>query len=134
MRHLEKDYELFFNTRWLHSKTGNLYDITGVCMIESTWRPGFIYVSLKDGISIVRDTEEFLDGRFVEVDKPRVTYNIKEKLWELPREIPLIPTGDRGVVHELRLQDYLTKQNGEQENGEEDLGRSDDQPVPPTVA
>ena len=124
-------------------------------MIESTWRPGFIYISLKDGMSICRDVDEFLDGRFEEIAKPRPMYSLADKEWHLPDsqkvnplpgEVPLKPTGPRLVTHRAQLEKYLERRDapnptrlvsfkrGEQDGGEEDLGRSGDQSVPPTVA
>lgn len=48
---------------WKHLKTGNQYIVTGHVMIESTWKPGVVY-SGKDSFHIVRDGDEFIDGRF----------------------------------------------------------------------
>lgn len=50
---------------YTHIKTGVRYVITGVCMIESTWRVGVIYRRAHERYDIVRDAEEFFDGRFV---------------------------------------------------------------------
>lgn len=53
-------------SRWRHLKTGGTYVVTGTVLIEATWRPGVEYVSTSGAIKdvIVRDREEFLDGRF----------------------------------------------------------------------
>ena len=47
---------------WVHKK-GSIYTIIGHVMIESTWREGVIYRDSR-GVDIVRDSAEFLDGRF----------------------------------------------------------------------
>ncbi len=47
---------------WRHKK-GGIYTVTGYVMIESTWRIGIVYHG-DHGLGIVRDAEEFLDGRF----------------------------------------------------------------------
>ena len=50
---------------WRHLKTGNKYSVVGHAMIESTWRPGVIYQrNYSTEPLIVRDEEEFIDGRF----------------------------------------------------------------------
>lgn len=54
-------------SRWMHKKTGNEYRVTGHVMIESTWRVGVMYESIYpvgSVLDIVRDGEEFNDGRF----------------------------------------------------------------------
>lgn len=53
----------------IHAATGDEYQVLqrGV-MIESTWRPGVLYMN-RDGVLIVRDEEEFFDGRFLELNE-----------------------------------------------------------------
>ncbi|MGS4945193.1 hypothetical protein ACVDG3_06915 [Meridianimarinicoccus sp. RP-17] len=57
-------------TIWRHRQTGHVYVVVGPCQIEATWRPGVLYrrINNADEIQpvgpIVRDREEFLDGRF----------------------------------------------------------------------
>lgn len=55
---------------WRHKKTGDDYRVTGHAMIESTWKPGVIYVRNIRGLSplIVRDGDEFIDGRFERIN------------------------------------------------------------------
>lgn len=47
---------------WQHKK-GGIYTVTGHVMIEATWQIGVVYHG-SQGIGIVRDADEFLDGRF----------------------------------------------------------------------
>lgn len=53
-----------------HKAKGSTYIVLGFCRIEATWKRGVRYVECVDGFAvsdaeeIVRDLEEFEDGRF----------------------------------------------------------------------
>lgn len=56
-------------TVWRHKKTGNLYMILGMCIIEEMHTEAFRYVCLHDSqIEWIRPVGEFLDGRFERVE------------------------------------------------------------------
>lgn len=54
---------------WQHQKTKDFYRVTGHAMIESTWKPGVLYVQniRSPSPTIIRDGDEFIDGRFLRV-------------------------------------------------------------------
>lgn len=51
-------------TVWRHKKTGGVYAIIGVCRLEATNAPAYLYTSTSNGVVWARDMDEFLDGRF----------------------------------------------------------------------
>lgn len=61
----------FLYQRWKHERSGYTYIIVGVCRLEATNRPAYLYTQIEqpDGIVWARDMDEFLDGRFMPLDK-----------------------------------------------------------------
>jgi len=61
-----------FRNVWLHKKTGREYVVEGVCTLEHSNKPAYLYRSYQeggdDGVLWARDKEEFLDGRFELLD------------------------------------------------------------------
>lgn len=57
-----------FVPEYQHNNTKNNYCIVleKDVMLESTWRPGVLYMNA-EGVLIVRDKEEFFDGRFSKI-------------------------------------------------------------------
>ena len=53
---------------WRHKKSRHVYVIIGVCQLEATNTPAFLYRRPKEGITWARDMDEFLDGRFERVE------------------------------------------------------------------
>ena len=51
--------------KWMHLKTGGVYELIGECRIEATNTLAVLYRSKKDGTIWVRPFVEFYDGRFV---------------------------------------------------------------------
>lgn len=53
-------------SRWLHVKTGHIYEVSGQCLLESTCQTGILYrmADVGTGILWCRPVVEFLDGRF----------------------------------------------------------------------
>ena len=58
-------------SHWRHVKRGSTYTIEGVGVIEATMTTCVIYRAHADGTTWVRPLAEFMDGRFVEIDKTR---------------------------------------------------------------
>lgn len=64
---------------WTHRKTGGVYMVMGMCMLEASWRPAVLYRRARtayDGVALVgpmiaRDRAEFMDGRFEPAQDPR---------------------------------------------------------------
>ena len=64
------EYEQAIGTTWQHVKSGCIYTVVGVCVIEKTNEYAFLY---KHGTSSAqapwcRPVDEFLDGRFLIVE------------------------------------------------------------------
>lgn len=59
-RHAESP---MIETKWLHIKTGAIYEIIGECRIERDNSPSYMYVGEQKRIW-VRPIDEFMDGRF----------------------------------------------------------------------
>lgn len=57
-------------THWRHKKTGHIYKVIGVCRLEHSNAPAYLYRRPEDGITWARDMDEFLDGRFERIDAP----------------------------------------------------------------
>ena len=63
---------------WRHEKTGKHYEVLGTGYIEATLTPCVIYRRKSgDDIVWVRPLEEFLDGRFEDINLPRDVEKIK---------------------------------------------------------
>jgi hypothetical protein len=57
-------------TIWLHLKSGKKYVIIGMCRLEATNAPAYLYTSIEDeSVVWARDMDEFLDGRFENISK-----------------------------------------------------------------
>lgn len=61
--------EGMIGTVWRHIKSGHVYMITGLCLLEREWKPAYLYRQLGAPYvpQIARDCEEWHDGRFVRV-------------------------------------------------------------------
>ena len=49
---------------WRHLKTGHVYAIVGICKLEHSNAPAYLYRRPEEDITLARDMDEFLDGRF----------------------------------------------------------------------
>ena len=53
-------------SKWMHTRSGGIYTIVGLTIIESTWELGVVYGDKRRfPLSITRAASEFFDGRFV---------------------------------------------------------------------
>lgn len=48
---------------FVHTRTGGLYHIVNLVIIEATMQTGVVYANM-DGICFMRPASEFFDGRF----------------------------------------------------------------------
>jgi len=53
---------------WKHKRSGKAYTVTGHVMLEATWSPGVVYRGTEHSFDIVRDADEFTDGRFERIE------------------------------------------------------------------
>ena len=53
-----------YKTQWKHEKSGGLYWVQHIGLIESSLEPVVIYQSIEGGPFWVRPVYEFFDGRF----------------------------------------------------------------------
>ena len=72
MADFHQDLDLFeppVGSMWKHVKTGNTYEVTGMCKIEATNTVAVLYRDWSQPQSLpwARPLSEFKDGRFVRV-------------------------------------------------------------------
>jgi hypothetical protein len=56
-------------SRWRHVKRGTTYTVIDNGVVESTMTTCVVYRAHADGTVWVRPLSEFLDGRFVQIDR-----------------------------------------------------------------
>ena len=58
-------------SRWRHLKSDTDYLVTGHCVLEATGKAAIMYTPMKGpaDFAFARDSDEFLDGRFLRLPK-----------------------------------------------------------------
>ncbi len=57
---------------WRHKESGNVYRVTGFCMLEKSFDLAVLYIeetAIDESLPWARDKQEFLDGRFEKIGK-----------------------------------------------------------------
>lgn len=65
-----------FGSRWRHRRSGGVYVVQGVCVLEANQKAAVLYRNTEGGPVWARNGREFLDGRFERVVQ---RFDTKEK-------------------------------------------------------
>lgn len=57
-------YAVPFGSRWKHRRSGGVYIVQGVCVLEHNQKVAMLYRKADGGPVWARSGKEFLDGRF----------------------------------------------------------------------
>ena len=81
--------------QWRHVKTRKKVTVAALCIIEATMTPAAFYIESDSWIPWIRPLTEFLDGRFVKVEKTMPT---KRKIREYWTEVKRVVDGEVKVT------------------------------------